>query len=346
VNREPLPDDTRARVGLAFQSDKQTSDYERLAAGAEHYGFDVISVYGDLYFQPPLPALLTMAGATSTIALGPSCLNPYTLHPVEIAGQIAALDWASGGRAFLGLARGSWLAGLGTDQRNAPAAIAEAAAIVAALLSGDREGVAGERFVLPPGAALRQRPLRGSVPLLIGTWGRRLAGIAGARADEVKIGGSANPDMVPLMRRWSSEGATTAGRPANSIGIVVGAVTVVDEDGKHARAQARREVAMYIDVVGALDPTIEIPPGLLDEIGRALRTSGREAAANLIPDDVLDRFAFAGTPGAVAAHAVEILQAGADRVEFGTPHGTTADHGLELLGARVLPAVREAMSRR
>ena len=91
-----------ARVGLAFQSDKHPREYERLAAGAEHYGFDVLSVFGDLYFPPPLPALLAMARATSAVALGPACLNPYMLHPVEIAGQMAALDLASGGRAYLG----------------------------------------------------------------------------------------------------------------------------------------------------------------------------------------------------------------------------------------------------
>ena len=110
----------RRRVGLAFQSDKHPSEYERLAAGAEHYGFDVLSVFGDLYFPPPLPALLAMARATSAVALGPACLNPYMLHPVEIAGQMAALDLASGGRAYLGLCRGAWLGDLGTDQRAAP----------------------------------------------------------------------------------------------------------------------------------------------------------------------------------------------------------------------------------
>ena len=52
---------------------------------------------------------------------------------------------------------------------------------------------------------------------------------------------------------------------------------------------------------------------------------------------------FAGTPEAVAEHAIELLRAGADRVDFGTPHGITDDRGLELLGARVLPAIREAM---
>ena len=132
---------TSARFGLGFQSDKKASDYERLAAAAEHYGFDVISVFGDLYFQHPLPALLAMARATSSVAIGPACLNPFTLHPVEIAAQVAALDVASQGRAFLGLARGSWLGELGIDQSNAPEAIAEAAAVVAALLKGDRSGV-------------------------------------------------------------------------------------------------------------------------------------------------------------------------------------------------------------
>jgi 5,10-methylenetetrahydromethanopterin reductase len=35
-----------------------------------------------------------------------------------------------------------------------------------------------------------------------------------------------------------------------------------------------------------------------------------------------------------------LLEAGATRVEFGTPHGLTAARGIELLGRRVLPAVR------
>ncbi len=162
------------------------------------------------------------------------------MHPVEMAGQIAALDMASSGRAFLGLARGSWLSQLGIDQSNAPEAVAEAAAIVAALLKGDRDGVTGQHFVLPEGAALRQRPFRPSLPLLIGTWGPRLARVAGGMAAEVKVGGTANPQMVPLMRKWVGEGEIEAGRPKNAVGIVIGAVTVVDDDGRLARRQARR----------------------------------------------------------------------------------------------------------
>lgn len=330
-----------ARFGIGLQSDKRVADYERLAAAAESYGFDVVSVFGDLYYQPPIVPLLAIARATSTVELGPACLNPFTVHPVEIAGQIAALDEASGGRAYLGLARGSWLAELGVDQRGGADAVAEAARVVAALLAGDTGGVDGRRFRLPAGAALRDRPPRPRVPLLVGTWGPRLAAHAGALADEVKIGGCANPAMVPVMRGWIDAGSVARAPSRPRVRIAVGAVTVVDEDARAARASAREEVAMYLEVVGGLDPTVEIPTGLLDAIGVRLRAGDRRGAGALVPDELLGRFAFAGGPDDVAAHAARLLDAGADRVEFGTPHGLGDAEGVRLLGERVLPALRD-----
>lgn len=336
------PDRPPSRVGISFQSDKRAKDYERLGAAAEHYGFDVASVYGDLFFPPPLAPLLAMARATSSIVLGPACLNPFTVHPVEIAGQVAALDEASGGRAFLGLARGAWLDQLGGDQGPVEA-VAEAAAIVSALLAGDRRGVAGRSFQLAPGAGLHYSPVRPSVPLMIGTWGPRLARLAGGTADEVKVGGSANPKMVPVVAGWSAQGALAAGR-AQAVGTVLGAVTVVDHDGAAARARARREVAMYIDVVGHLDPTLDIPAEVARGIRDALRGQGPEAAGRHVPDELLACFAFAGTPPQVAAQAALVLAAGASRVDFGTPHGLSDDEGVRLLGSAVLPAIREAVA--
>ena len=87
----------RAReLGIGLQSDKRPGTYAALARLAEAHGIDVISVYADLMFQPPLPALLEIAAATDTVRLGPVCLNPFSLHPFEIAGQAAALDLAVG----------------------------------------------------------------------------------------------------------------------------------------------------------------------------------------------------------------------------------------------------------
>jgi len=130
-------------IGVAFQTDKPPGRYGALAAAAEGYGFDVVSVFADLLYQPPLPALLEMARATSRVRLGAACLNPYTQHPYEIAGGLCALDAVSGGRGYLGLARGAWLGAIGIAQRRPLDCLRDTAGIVRALLSGDSRGYAG-----------------------------------------------------------------------------------------------------------------------------------------------------------------------------------------------------------
>lgn len=318
-------------LGIAFQTDKTPDQYVRLARLAEEAGFDVVSAYHDLFFQPALPALLLMARATERVRLGAAALNPFTLHPVEIAGQVAALDAVSRGRAYLGLVAGAWLEELALDTSRPLTALREAVEIVRRLLAGDRSGFAGERFSLAPGAGLRYEPLRREVPLLIGTWAERATAFAAAAADELKLGGSANPDLVPVVRG-------RLGR--NRVGIVLGAVTVVDDDGAAARARAREEVALYFPVVARLDPTLDVPEGLPEKVARLVSAGNAAAAGTLLPDELLRRFAFAGTPAEVAAQAEACYAAGAHRVDFGTPHGLTHERGVELLAERVVPALR------
>ena len=289
---------------------------------AEQYGFDVLTVFADLMYQPPILPLLIAAQNTRKIRLGPSCLNPFTLHPVEIAGQMAALDLASNGRAYLGLARGAWLDAAGIRQARPGRALREAADIVRLLLARDAGGYQGEIFSLAPGTTLQYEVARPRIPLLIGTWSPKTAALAGEIADEVKIGGSANPAMVRRMRELVEVGTARVGRSPDDVGIVVGAVTVVAEDGAAARRLARSAVAIYLDVVGRLDGTMAVPAG------------------TEISDEVLDRFAMAGTPEQVAARAQALFDAGARRVEFGSPHGLSEENGVRLLGERVLPPLR------
>jgi 5,10-methylenetetrahydromethanopterin reductase len=318
-------------VGLALQTDKPVGEYAVLARRAEEAGFDVVTTFNDLWFQPALPALLEIAAATERVRVGPSCLNPFMLHPVELAGQVAALDRASDGRAFLGLAAGAWLETLGVDASLPLTSVREAWEVVRRLVAGDDSGFTGRRFSLAPGDRLRYPVVRHEVPLLVGTWAPRLAAFAGEAADELKVGGSANPAVVPVLRAWAG---------SDRVGIVLGAVTVVDEDRSRARAAARQEVAMYVDVVGARDPTMSLEPELLRRIGALVAAGDHVAAGALIPDDVLARFAFAGTPADVATQAEAVLDAGARRVDFGTPHGIDERHGVELLCREVLPRLR------
>jgi 5,10-methylenetetrahydromethanopterin reductase len=328
------PDEARGgarEVSIAFQSDKRPDEYRELARLAERGGFDVVSVYNDLYFQPAIYPLLLMAEVTERVRLGPAALNPFTLHPVEIAGQIAALDALSSGRAYLGLVQGSWLDTLGIDRRRPLTAIREAVEVIRRLLAGDASGFEGERFSLAPGARLQYEPVRAEVPLLIGTWGVHLAAYAGEVAAEVKIGGTANPDLVAVMRSRIGN---------DEVRIVVGAVSVVDEDADAARQRAREEAALYFPVVAGRDPTLDVPAGLIEEVRRLVDDGEQAAAGKLIPGALLDKLAFAGTTEDVARQATALFDAGAARVEFGTPHGLTPRRGVELLAERVVPGLR------
>jgi 5,10-methylenetetrahydromethanopterin reductase len=270
----------------------------------------VLSVFHDLLYQPAIGPLVLAARVTERIRLGPAALNPFTLHPYEIAGQIAFLDAVSNGRAYLGLAKGAWLDQVGIEESRPLAALREAVTLIRALLAGDDSGFRGDHFTLAPGATLAYPRLRDSVPLTIGSWGPKTLRWAGEVADEVKIGGTANPELLPLVREWVGN---------DRVRVVTGCVTVVDEDGEWARKRAAEVVGPYVDVVARHDPTL----------------AGGERP--------LERFCISGTPEEVAERVRELWDAGADRVELGTPQGRTPPEGVDLVCERVLPLLaREA----
>jgi len=208
---------TGVAVSVAFQTDKAPGDYARLALQAEQLGFDGVSVFHDLGYQPSLFALLEMAQATARVRLGAACLNPFLLHPFEIAGQVAALDLASDGRAYLGLARGAWLGDVGVRSERPLQRLTEAIEVVQRLLRGDESPYTGEVFSITEGMRLKYEPRRDRVDLLLGTWGSRGLALAGRRAEEVKLGGCANPDMVRHARRLLDTACVAAGREPSAI---------------------------------------------------------------------------------------------------------------------------------
>ena len=326
---------TPGQVGIGLAGKVTAADYTEIAEVAEAAGFDAITVFGDLMFQPPAMVLATMAAATSRIRLGVAAYSPWTHHPVEIAGQVAYLDMASRGRAFYGLVRGAWLDQLGIDQHRSIAAITDTAEIVTRLLAGDASGYGGSVYSLGEGLRLEYEPYRPRVPLLIGTWSAKLAGYAATVADEIQAGGSANPAMVGRLRGLLSDAGTQ-----REVGVCLNAVVVVDDDAKAAARAVRAACAPYFDVVASLDATVEVDPDLLRGVKARLAVGDHAGAGLLIPDDILRRFAFWGTADDVANHAMEILEAGALRVEFDTPFGLSTPDGLRRLAHDVLPRIR------
>ncbi len=308
-------------LSIAFQTDKSPAEYAALAQLVERYDFDVVSVYCDAPFHPSYGPLLLMAPHLRRARLGPAAVSPFRIHPIDIAAETALLAGLARGGVYLGLARGAWLGDYGIQEPQQPVqALRETVEIVRGLLSGEFHGYEGKVYRIASHVRALYPLPQERIPILIGTWGKRLAGLAGEIADEVKVGGSANPDF--------------------SVRLVMGAVCVVDEDRKLARQKAREAVALYLPVVAPLDPTLQVEPELLERLQKLVEAGQAKEATGLISDGLLNRFAFAGNPDDLIAQAEGLFATGVGRIEFGTPHGLNAHTGIRLLGERVLPNLR------
>jgi 5,10-methylenetetrahydromethanopterin reductase len=326
-------------LSIAFQTDKPITAYGALASTVEAYGFDGVTVYNDMLYQPAWLPLLEMARSTNRVRIGPAAVNPFTCHPINIAGHIALIDEMAQGRAYLGVARGGWLDYVGLQPQQPVTALRETFECVRHLLCQNKQPYHGKMFSVAGGDSLRWSINRSNIPFLLGSWGEKTISACTGLVDEIKIGGTANPAVAPYFRRRMELAMHQSDADVEPTGIVVGAVTVVDHDGQAARALARREVALYLPLVAELDPTLTLDPELLARIQAAAEQYDFEQAAALISDEVLGYFALAGTPDEVAERAQVLLDAGTSRVEFGTPHGLTTESGLRLLGEHVLPAL-------
>ena len=326
------------QITIAFQTDKPITAYGSLGAKAEAYGFDGVSVYNDLLYQPAWLPLLEIARQTNRIRIGPAAVNPFTSHPINIAGNLALLDAASGSRAYCGFARGAWLDFLGLNPQKPISALREAMSCVRHLLRQDKSPFTGDHFQLQGGDTLRWQEIRSDIPFLLGSWGQKTIEACLPLAAEIKLGGTANPAAAQFLKSFLK-------KQAANIGVVCGAVTVIDHDGPAARDLARREVALYLPVVADLDPTLTIEPQRLNGIREAMQRYDVEKAITYVSDELLTRFAFAGTPDEIIVQTLDLFEAGADRIEFGTPHGLSSENGLALLGEIVLPNVHAALSR-
>ncbi len=268
----------------------------------------MISVFHDLLYQPAIYPLLLIARATERVRIGPAALNPSTLHPVELAGQAAALDLASGGRAYLGLVAGAWLDRLGLDERRPVQRMREAVEIVRRLHAGDRSGFAGDLFTLAPGAGLEYEPARRRDP----ADDRHLEAAHGRARRRGRRRGQDRRLREP------GDGAADARVDRERRGR--------DRRSARSRSWTRTETRRA-----------HVPPTRSGCTSRSSAASIRHSA----PGRRRSRSScWPGRRTRSPRRHERLLDAGVKRVEFGTPQGLSTARGVELLCDRVLPLVR------
>lgn len=328
------------RFSLRLNNDLPLADLIALAQTAETVGFDQFWVSNDLFLRSALVMLPLIAQATQRIQIGSGILNPYTVHPAELAMFAATMDEVSGNRFNLGLAAGAadFLKWVGIEQAAPLALLRETVEAVRRLQAGERVALAGEVLRWSGEAYLRVAAPR-QTPIYVGALGPRMLALAGEIADGVL------PLLFPPEHYFGVKPLIDQGvekRAASLPPLDLAACIWVALDAD--RAAARQVLAAKIAYYGhALSPLIWQRLGLaradFAPIEQAMMVARDEARAVALVDDRMLRIGVVGGPEDVVERLRPLAAAGVTHFSFGPPLGPDPLAAVRLLG-QVIEALR------
>ncbi len=302
----------RLGIGLrAYMPPRQTIE---LAQFAEQAGFDHLWCSNEKLNRDMWIMLGLVAANTQRATLGPFVADPYTYHPALIASACATLDEATDGRAILLLgAGGTGFAEMGI-QRAAPAsALGEAVKVIRAVFQGQPATMQG-KVIFANGARLHY-PTRADLPIWIASRGNRVLKLAGRVADGVMIGTYAQPTGIRAALRQVHTGCAAAGRKPEDVNVTVRVDVCIDSDAARARDAVKPMIAgviriSYPDQTFVQQAGLALPEPLRSLIAQGTAAQVQAAAREMLPEEFVDAFAWAGTPEQVAAKIAGVLDAG------------------------------------
>ena len=321
------------RFSLRLNNDLPLADYVALAQLAEAVGFDQFWISNDLFLRSNLVILPAVAQATTTLHVGTGILNPYTIHPAEMAMFAATMDELSGNRFLLGLAAGAgdFLAWVGLAQTRPLAAMRESIMAMRALLRGQRVQLDGDFLRWNEEAYLRFTPPR-VTPLYLGAMGPKMLTLAGELADGVL------PLLFPPEHYFTVAPLIAAGVQQRSpdlprLDLAACMWVSLSGDAEAARRVLAQKVAYYGH---ALSPLILQQLGLtradFQTIEQAIMVERNEAKAIGLVDERMLRIGVLGSPHDVIERLEPLVAAGVTHLSFGPPLGPDLGEAVRLLG--------------
>ena len=275
----------------------------QLASLVEEVGFDRLGI-SDVTFYPDSFQIQTICAlVTKRIRIGSLVTNPYTRHPAMLAGAVATLQDISEGRAFLGLGVGAGLEPLGIVSSKPVAALRESVHVIRELLAGNTVTYCGRIFNVTK-AKLTLVPTQ-PIPILIGTRSPQTMKLAGEVADIAVVGARyLSEQTAQTYCSWIAQGAERVGRTLLDIEVAPRITLCVSHDGDLARQSVKLYAAYYLVLLKPKDMLIEATRlARIEAIVQRVtdwyfspHVRYPEELDALITDDIVDRFAVAGTP--------------------------------------------------
>jgi 5,10-methylenetetrahydromethanopterin reductase len=323
---------------LRLNNDLPVGDYIRLATAAETVGFDQFWVSHDLFLRSSPVILTAVALATQRIQVGTCILNPYTLHPSEIAMTAASLDEISNGRFNLGIGAGAaeFMKWIGVERERPLATTRAAIEAIRAVLAGEQPvGWEPEAYLrFDPGQRSRR------IPIYLAALSPRMLRLAGEIADGV-LPLLFPPEHYATVEPLIREGAESAGRSMEDIDLAACVWCSVSEDRAAAEDVLKDKIAYYGH---ALSPLIFDRLGLTEDdfrgTERALMTERDPVKARSLVTERMLPIGIVGSPADLVERMEKLVALGVRHLSFGPPLGPDPLAAVEAIGRDVIPRFR------
>jgi 5,10-methylenetetrahydromethanopterin reductase len=291
------------RVALYLQDAHPIREAMALAAYAEQRGFEAVWQAESRLVREATVPMAAMAATTETIKLGSGVVDCWSRNPARLAATFSTLDDLAPGRIILGI--GAWWDPLahkvGITRAKPLTVMREIVTTVRALLHNEAVTFHGE-YVHLDGVELDyvyQERRAKDVPIFIGATGTKMMELTGEIADGVVLNYLVSPQYNAQAMEALAIGAARAGRTIDDLDRPQLIVCSLDPDRQRALDAARLMITQYLGQQPHIMKASGVPQTLLDEIGRVLTWPATheqvEAASKLVPDEIVQMLAAAGT---------------------------------------------------
>lgn len=316
------------------------------AQKCEDTGYNQIWMPDERFYRECYTQLAVIAQNTTHVKLGTAVTDPYSRHPAMTATALASIDEISEGRMTLGYGAGvSGFAEMGIKREKPARALREAVNVIRPLIQGERVTVDGD-IIKVKGAKLDFTPIRSNIPIHIAGAAPLVLKTAGRVADGVILGDYASPDVVQWGLQQVEGGANESGKSLDDLQKTVWLQTFIHPDGKVARDNARWMVAFVLWGTKAFHDKlgIELPSELKGNLNFDYHLSPEAAGevGKLVPDELVNKFALAGTPDEISEQINKLRSVGIQQVAIHPwdVADVSSENAIDLFAKEVIPNFR------
>lgn len=303
---------TNVQFGVGLFPTEPAGRMVELVQLAEQLGYTCAYI-GDsqMIWREAYAILGAAALATSRITLATGVTNPVTRDPAVIASAWATLHEMSGGRTLLGIGTGD--SSLETLNKK-PATLAyleQSIGVIRGLIAG--ETVTHPESGSPVHITFAREGTH--IPVYVAVSSPRIHRLAGRVADGAIVLVGTDTGFLRSSRQELEAGAAEASRDLakEKFRVVCWTPCSIQDDGKAARAAVKAHVARILKrkLPFALDEeTMEVVRRIREQYEYYEHMVPGSAHGDLVPDELVERFAVAGTPSEARAQLEGLAASG------------------------------------